>query len=270
MLACVADGRVRRRIGAALRDRTTVLDVASTNECLKTLVHEGDLIGAVIVGSAFDHPDAVEALIGRIAAQYPHVGIVFLTDRTDRAGIRVATLAGAHALLFRGVHDNGAALREQLNAAIMEAARRATFGMLEPIIPARLHRFARRCLADLDEDTTLTAIARRLRLTRQTLFNRCIAEGFCGPEELRSWCRMLLAAHVLCRTSWTSEQVSLALGFPSVTAFRNGIKRYIGWTATELRSEFGPERVLSAFLRRLVEFEEAGEHEKKGARAVAI
>lgn len=257
VLLCLADPRVRRRLESALRDRAVVRTAGSPDECQRTLAADEESIGTVIVDAWFDRLATLETLIGRVAAEYPHVGILFLADRTDRATIRAATLAGAHALLLRDVHDQGAALREQLNAATMEAARRATFHLLEPVVPQRLHRFARRCLVDLEEETTLTDIARRLRVTRQTLFNRCIAEGLCGPEELRSWCRMLLAAHVLCWTSWTSEQVSLALGFPSVTALRNGIKRYIGWTASELRSEFGPERVLSAFLRRLVEFENA-------------
>ena len=256
VLACFLDPRARRRAEAALMDRAPLWIVASRGEFESLLARRADMVGAVIIGIG-DHDAEGVSAIGRVASRYSHIAIVVHADRLNRSGVRAATIAGAHAFVFRGANDDGATLREQLNLAAMEASRRATFNLLEPILPARLHRFVRHCLVDLDEATTIGSIAERLGVTRQTLFNQCAASAVCGPEELRAWCRMVFVAHVLCWTSWTPEHVAYSLGFPSVTALRNAIKRHVGETATELRAVgYGPARVLTVFLRRLTEVAE--------------
>ena len=255
VLACFFDPGARRRAEAALEDRAPLWIAHSRADFESVLARRADSVGSVIVGIG-EHDAEGLSIVGRVAARYSHIAIVVHADRSNRSGIRAATIAGAHAFVFRGASDDGMALREQLNSASMEASRRATFNLLEPGLPARLHRCVRRCLVDLDETTTITSIAERLEVTRQTLFNQCAASAVCGPEELRTWCRMIFVAHVLCWTSWTPEQVAYSLGFPSVTALRNAIKRHVGETASELRVGLGPARVLTAFLRRLTEVAE--------------
>jgi len=67
-----------------------------------------------------------------------------------------------------------------------------------------------------------------------------------APSILITWCRLIIAAHLLEMRGDSVERVALALDYPSATALRNTLRRYCGCRPADLRSG-GMESLVAAF-----------------------
>ncbi|MEP6618041.1 MAG: helix-turn-helix domain-containing protein [bacterium] len=165
--------------------------------------------------------------------------------------IRALVMAGVNELLFRGIDDAGVALR-----AVVASAQRASVGdivttALNASIPEALAQFVRRVASHPAESQRVAQVAQALGYHRKTLVNHCALAVLPPPQELLAWCRLAVVGHLLGTTMLSVEAISSRLDFPSDTALRNLIKRYVGMRATDVRTNGGLRCVMAALDERL-------------------
>jgi len=107
------------------------------------------------------------------------------------------------------------------------------------------------CLTFGRRAITVAAAATALGVHRKTLVNLCARSKLPPPAMLVGWCRLFLVAALLERKSYTVERIAHELDYPSSTALRNTIRRYVGVTATEARDRGGLQFVLDHFARQI-------------------
>ena len=240
--AYVADG-MRRRADCRFIDSFDDLDgvLQTLTRCDAVVLSPRDVRGR-------DALTTVELL----ARRWPATAIViFCPPQPTGFSPRALLLAGAHDVVFEGVHDTAASVAQKIEDARRERAAEAVFARLEPLVPAALHTMAHIILARADLMTSVGVVADALGVHRKTLVNRCAKAAFLDPGEVVVWCRLAMVGHLLERTGSTVERIGINLGFPSHTALRNLIKRHVGLRALEIRRQGGLEAVIQAFSRRI-------------------
>jgi AraC-like DNA-binding protein len=157
--------------------------------------------------------------------------------------------SGVHDIVFHELDSSGVLLRAVLSEAEQICAADEILALLSPRVPGRLRPLFGHCLMFPEQAQRVSDVATALGVNRRTLVNHCAAERFPPPLELIGWCRLFLAGYLLSVTVDTVESVALRLEFPSVSAFRNMVRRYTGHTATAIRTSGGHLAVLTAFER---------------------
>jgi AraC-like DNA-binding protein len=94
-------------------------------------------------------------------------------------------------------------------------------------------------------------LARLLALPRRTVSQRLSAAGFPAPQRLLTWGRLIVAAHLLEDRHRSADRVSMALDFPSGSAFRNTCQRYLDATPRDIRARGGAAYVIGTLMRDL-------------------
>src|SRR5512142_3159891 len=225
----------RARLVDAFRNRATLGFLDSFHALSAALRERLEGPDAVVI-PARDTPGAdARSLVPEIVRDRPRAGL----------------LAGVHQFVFPGFDDSSSALRAILGAARRQCAADWVMHELSAIVPVKLHPMVHMSLARPDVITTVRALADALGVQRHTLFNWCVQASFLSPEEVLVWSRLALVAYYLETTGCTVETIALELSFPSDTALRNAMKRYIGHRATELRGSGGLDTVIAALVRRV-------------------
>jgi AraC-like DNA-binding protein len=191
--------------------------------------------------------------VRQVAAAYPGVPLVgyCYASLTESREIVDLVSAGVHDLLFRGVDDVGIAARHVLRAAGLACAAEQIFAKVSDVVPERLELLVQHALRQPQSAHSVSAMAGVLGLHRKTLANYCADAALPPPGELIAWCRLFLTAYLLGTTGRTVEWIALELDFASDTALRNMMKRYTGYSASEVRRRGGLACVVDAFRRRL-------------------
>jgi AraC-like DNA-binding protein len=73
--------------------------------------------------------------------------------------------------------------------------------------------------------------------------------GFPPPRRLITWGRLIVAAQLLEDPLRSADAVSIALDFPSGSAFRNTCQRYLHATPSQLRARGGAEYVIAGLMQ---------------------
>ena len=110
-------------------------------------------------------------------------------------------------------------------------------------------RLVRRTVELSDEVSTVSALSRRLYLSRRALGRRFYNAGLPVPSHLLHFSRVLRAAIRLQRTSDSVATVGNALGYADGFALSNQMHRLTGIRPTEVRSRMGWEWLVEAWLR---------------------
>jgi AraC-like DNA-binding protein len=155
-------------------------------------------------------------------------------------------------LLFHGIDDSGTALRDVLAMARQASVGEVVASALTPLVPERVWPFVRHVTAHPAESQRVAGVARALGHHRKTLVNHCAQAGLPSPQELLAWCRLAVIGHLLGTSKCTIEAISQQLDFPSDTALRNLVKRYVGMKASEVRAGGGLPVVVAAFERAVI------------------
>jgi transcriptional regulator GlxA family with amidase domain len=121
---------------------------------------------------------------------------------------------------------------------------------LRPVLDPRIAPFVRYCLLNADRKLTVDGVAVALAVHRRTLVNRCNGTPL-TPENVISWCRIVIASKLLDDVGRPIEKIALELDFPSANTLRNMLQHYVGLSPTELRSRGASRTVLAAFVRAL-------------------
>jgi AraC-like DNA-binding protein len=149
--------------------------------------------------------------------------------------------------------DRFAALLEQAEArSVASKLRSVLVGVHPHVRDATLITVTR-----AHERLTPEVLARTLSLSRRALVRRLADAGFPPPRRLITWGRLVVAGQLLEDPLRSADAVSLALDFPSGSAFRNTCQRYLGATPSQLRARGGAEYVIARMLEDSGEEDEA-------------
>ncbi len=253
VLALISGAPARARIQDALRGRYAVEFVDRVAE-----LHAQAAALHLIYGMVIEPHDAdnvsTEAAIRFVRTTQPHVPVIAYcrAGHSHSADVKAMALAGVHELLFVGIDDTGTALRDVLSVARQASVGEIVAAALTPLVPERLWPFVRYVTGHPGEAQRVAGVARALGHHRKTLVNHCAQAGLPSPQELLAWCRLAVIGHLLGTSKCTIEAISLQLDFPSDTALRNLVKRYVGMKASDVRAAGGLVVVVAAFERAVV------------------
>ena len=142
--------------------------------------------------------------------------------------------------------DRFAELLELAEARSVAGIVRSVFAGAPPLVRDALLVAVTRAHDRLSPDI----LARAVSLGRAGLSKRLADAGFPPPRRLITWARLIVAGQLLEDPLRSADAVSLALDFPSGSAFRNSCQRYLGATPSQVRDRGGADFVI----RQLVAF----------------
>lgn len=255
VLACGLARQHRHYVDDGLRAAADVRYVHGFDE-LDDLLPDLTSCDALILAPVDARGRTAVATIERVVRDWPETGVVVfcpasMQDAQDAPPARALVLAGAHELVYEGVHPTAGHLAVAVENARRYVAATSVSERMEPLVPVPARSMVHAVLAQPERVTSVDELARSLGVHRKTLFNRCERARFVQPGELIMWCRLAMAARLLDRSGATIESIALTLGFPSHTALRNRVKSYLGCTATEARRRGALALVLETMRARL-------------------
>jgi AraC-like DNA-binding protein len=253
VVACALSPVQNARLTDALRDRAALVSVASPEQLVNRLRTTVEPVDVVVVSAYASSGIDTARTVRTLVAERPHSAIVAYCQPGSRfsSDIRALASAGVHEFVFFGIDDSALAFRAVLDSARRQCAAEWVSHHLAAVIPAPLQPMVEAILTQPGDVVNLDVLANVLGVHRSTLFNRCERAGFLPPAELLAWTRLALVAYLLGTTGCTVETIAIELAYPSDTALRNGIKRYTGKRATEIRKQGGVQCVVSALRARL-------------------
>lgn len=138
-----------------------------------------------------------------------------------------------------------AALLEQAEARSVASKLKVLFAGLHPLVRDAVLISVTRAHERLAPEV----LARSLSLGRRALVRRLSDAGFPPPRRLITWGRLIVAAQLLEDPLRSADAVSIALDFPSGSAFRNTCQRYLKCTPSQLRQRGGAEYVIAGLMQ---------------------
>lgn len=257
VLALVQGANERARIKEALKGRADVHFAERIAQIDNEFIALRSIALGLIVESHDSDGRSCDDLIRYVRERQPGVPVVGYC----RAGIayasdvRLLAVAGVHELLFHGIDDSGSALRTVITMAGQACVADIVTHAFLPLLPERIVPFVRHVVSQPATAQHVTAVAAALGYHRKTLVNQCAQGMLPPPKELISWCRLGVVGQLLGSSRCTIESIALQLDFPSDTALRNLVKRYLGMRATEVREHGGLGVVIAAFKRALADIQ---------------
>jgi len=183
--------------------------------------------------------------------RFPRLALLaYLTLRSDRAR-EMFDLArcGVDDLVVTDVDDDPVRLR----AHVDKAEARSAAALVRPAVqhlPMAVRDAVLAAVTRAHERLTAETLARRLATSRRDLTQALIAAHLPPPNQLLTWGRLIVAAHLLEESDRSAEGVAGVLDFASPGAFRNACRRYLQATPMEVRERGGAtfvtERLLAA------------------------
>jgi AraC-like DNA-binding protein len=203
--------------------------------------------------------------VRQLRAGFPSLPVLAYCDPSGGTSSIVDVVrAGAASLLLRGVDDTPARCRDAIMRARRSAIAERVFGELAPLLSNDGRVFLRYAIEHCATDVSVDQAARDLGVDRKTLTNWLARAGAPRAREFLSWVRLAVAAHLMSDPGRSAEHVAHMLDFPSGTALRNMVRRYVDVTTAELQQRGGAHLVLEAFKRHL-----AARPPGRGARPIA-
>lgn len=249
LIALVRGDVERGRIARAMADRAEVVPVDTVHEVLALVTTHAQRPRVVLVEPSDRDGRYTAPTVRRLVVHHPDVPVVaYVRPSAAQANaIRDLAVAGAHELLFEGLADSGHALRGVLQSARQGCASAYLLSQVRDAVPALVLPFVELCLRHPERTPQVTAAARVLGVHRKTLASHCRSAGTPPPQELLSWCRVLLATHLLSAGGMTVDATIAQLELPSAGALRNLMRRYAGMSPTAVRERGAYARVVGAF-----------------------
>ena len=154
---------------------------------------------------------------------------------------------GVDDVVVADVDDDPASFRAHLD----KSEARSAAAVVRPAV-ARLPAIVRDAMLAVvtraHERLTAETLARRLTVSRRELTQALAAVHLPPPNQLLTWGRLIVAAHLLEESDRSAEGVAGILEFASAGAFRNACRRYLGATPVEVRNRGGAAYVTQILL----------------------
>ena len=185
-----------------------------------------------------------------VRATYPSVPLLAYC-RLDVAAVHevlALARAGIDELIIDGTDDLVSAIEMRLAAAEEHCIAREMMTRLEPRIPPPLRPVVAYCLVHASHNLTVEALAAAFDIDRKTLSRRLMRENWPAPSVLLAWSRLLLVARLIEQHERPVDHIALAFDYPSGTALRNALRRYVGLCPREIRTNGGLDCVIHAFV----------------------
>jgi AraC-like DNA-binding protein len=236
-----------QRLRAAIRDRHRVIACDSW-PALATLCSEQPV--RVVVVDLFSGGRPRLESVRRLKYRFPRLTVIgYVTFTADRAhDVFEAGRSGVDALVIADRDDSTRSLLNvvgQAEAHSLGAVVRRSLDAIDPSVREAVLLAVTRA----HERVSPEQLADLLALHRRTLGKRLNAAGFPPPQRLITWGRIIVAAHMLEDARRSANAVAVALDFPSGSAFRNTLQRYLHATPEKIRSRGGAAYAVRALLR---------------------
>lgn len=253
ILVLIRDEAGRARVESALRSRARVVAVGSTRAAEHALAGACSRPTAAVFSATDVQGRSCLPLVRTLTQLRPTVPVIGYCTADGTASRDVLSLARAGVLdvMFRGVDDHGRAVRRFVETASTSRGVDDILRAITPGLHAALVPLVRYCL-EHPKVTSVAALADAMGVHRKTLFVHCRGASAPPPGIIMTWCKLLLAAHLLATSLRSVEAVALDLGFASATALRNMTKRYTGLRPTAFRDGSAMPVVTRAFLAATV------------------
>ena len=253
VIGLIANRGDQARLAGALRGFAQFRAVATLDECRALLREELTTVAALILEAQDLSGVPTMPFVAQVNDNLPAVPILGYCDVGPRRGGEAVALirAGVHDIVLRGVDDGALALRDAVVAASHSTAAHRVIAALRPLVHPSILPLLEHCLTFGRRAISVAAAAQALGVHRKTLVNLCARSKLPPPGILVGWCRLFLVAALLEWKSYTVERIAYELEYPSSTALRNAIRRYVGITATEVRDRGGLQFVLDHFARQI-------------------
>jgi AraC-like DNA-binding protein len=253
VIGLIGDRGDQARLAGALRGFARFRAVASLDECRALLREELATVAAVILEAQDRSGVSTMPFVAQVSDSLPAVPILGYCGVGPRRGGEAVALirAGVHDIDLRGVDDGALALRDAVVGASHSTAANRVINALRPVVHSSVLPLLEHGLTFGRHAITVAGAATALGVHRKTLVNLCTRSKLPPPAILVGWCRLFLVAALLERKSYTVERIAHELDYPSSTALRNAIRRYVGVTATEVRDRGGLQFVLDRFVHQM-------------------
>jgi AraC-like DNA-binding protein len=249
ILVLIRDEAGRARVEKSMHARARVVAVASTRAAEQAIAVARSRPIAAVVSATDAQGRNCLPLVRTLTQLRPPIPVIGYCAADVTASREVLTLAraGVHEVMFGSIDDHGRAVRRFVETAakacgVDDILRSITPGLNEALLP-----FVRYCL-EHPHVNSVAAAADGLGVHRKTLFVHCRGASAPPPGIIMTWCRLLLAAHLLATSLRSVEAVALDVGFASATALRNMTRRYTGLRPTAFRDGNAVPAVTQAFL----------------------
>ena len=248
LVSLIGDAVARARVTATLRGLDGDPCICLTTDELRTRLRAGG-VRSIIVEARDRNGATTVPLVSEVLRDYPGVSVLVYCDllRTPPTEVVALIRAGAHNFMMHGMDDERNALRLALRAAEQASAADFILGVLGVDAPPIARPLLELYLRGAEGPIPVVEAAKQLGVHRKTLRNRMQVAGLPAPAELRTWCRLFLAARLLDEAGRTVESVAHQLEFPSGSALRNLLKRRTGLTPHALRAAGGLRHLLNEF-----------------------
>lgn len=233
----------------ALRQRYSLVACADWSDVLRTCTREPVALVVLELHAPGDegfrrirqfrriHPSIT--LVLYLAVPPAHLRDLFEAGRFGVDGLLVADHDDAPQTILSVV--------EQAEARGLTQAVRASLGSVRPTARDAMLLAVTRAHQRL----TPQQLAATMGIRRRALAARLETAGFPPPQRLITWGRLIVAGQLLADEERSADSVSVALDFPSGSAFRNTCQRYVQRTPLEIRSGGGARVVLRALAAEL-------------------
>jgi AraC-like DNA-binding protein len=182
--------------------------------------------------------------------RFPRLGLLGYVALTAERARDMFDLArcGVDDLVVADRDDDPGSLR----AHVDKAEARSAAALVRPAVaelPILVRDAVLASVTRAHERLTAETLARRLGTTRAELTTALRGSGLPSPNQLLTWGRLVVAAHLLEESDRSAEGVAGILDFASPGAFRNATRRYLGATPQEVRARGGAAWVIERLLR---------------------
>lgn len=247
-----------QRIRTAVRDQHAVIACESWGEL--TRVCETEAVYLAVFDLYADGGTAHLDRVRLLQRRFPKLALVaYVAATPERAhDLFDAGRVGVDVLVVADRDDSDASLAnlfEQAEARTVVSAVRNALAHTKPAARDALLTAVTRA----HERLTAERLARIVAVPRRLLSQRLLDAGFPPPQQLVTWGRLFVAAHMLEDPQRSVESVAYALHFASGSAFRNTCQRYLKARPQEIRARGGGEYAIRVFLGRLARGEQLEE-----------
>ena len=248
VIVCVSGRAAHARLRDALPPASVIRTAGTVAQLDGMLRSAGERLRMVIVSPRDDADAPTAPLVREFRQRRPRVAVVGYCRATHEESQDIIALAtaGIHEIVFLDVTDWGNVLQQTFARATQSCGAAQAFGRLAPSVPDSLQPLIEYCLYFPHLATSVPKVAVALGVHRKTLVNYTQRAGLPSPSILITWCRLIIAAHLLETRGDSVERVALALEYPSATALRNTLRRYCGCRPADLRVG-GMEHLVAEF-----------------------
>lgn len=171
---------------------------------------------------------------------------VFDDHKSDLSALARLGKAGVADAIRQVVLSSGDALQRLVVKADRKAITERIMARIGNDLDEALETLLRTAVSLAHAPITVPQLATARRLHERSLRKWCEQQAIASPQWIVGWARCLVVAHYLDDKGRSIQNVAKLLGFSSVGAITNHLRRYTGQTGTALRAEGALDSVIIA------------------------